>query len=512
MNVKRILTGLPLALTFVVASCTWDELPEINVNPNQSTTPRTSALLTNAIISLGGINLSTQAALYAQYVANKQYTSGDNYQTINFASDGFYSGPLMDLKKIIDMNTDEAQKDGVSIDGKNENQIAMAKILMAYYYLHMTDRWGDLPYEEALKGTEGLLRPVFDTQQQIYEKSIQSLKDAAAMIDVSDNSVAGDALLGGDMSLWIKFANTIRLNAALRLSKVAPSTAATEFADAFSDGVIALDNSENIRFRYLNVQTYENPYYNSFVTLGRRDWTIADPLMNLMQLDSYESPHKADYSASHPYKSQTGQLDVARDPRLPVYANPIENTADTYIGMPYGYTEAQAGSVPAAQISYLGSTFRQQNSPAYIFTSAQVAFILAEGAHRGWINAMTAEEYYEQGIYASLEQWGVEDGFDDYMLNSIVAFDAGNALEQIITQKWIAMFPNGYEAWSEWRRTGFPNLAAPDNALTPNLQIPRRQAYGLNEASQNAANHAAALSRQGFAADDLTGRVWWDVE
>ena len=511
MNLKNILKTLPLVATFFVASCTWDELPELNVNPNQATTPRTSSLLTNAILSLGGINTSTQAALYAQYLSNKQYTSADNYQTINFSTDGFYNGPLMDLQKIIDMNTDEETSLSVSVDGANANQIAIAKILMAYYYLHMTDRWGDIPYTEALQGSEGLLRPVFDPQRDVYMNSIQSLKEAVNMIVEDDQGVVGDVLLNGDMGVWKRFANTIRLVAALRMSNVEPSTAQTEFQSAFNDGVLALDNSENVSYKYLNVQTYENPYYNSFVTLGRRDWVVADPMMNWMQLDSYASPHRAKYKDGNPYKTQTGQLDVARDPRLPIYANPIENTTDTYIGMPFGLTEAEAGSVPAAQISYMGDEFRQQNSPAYIYTSSQVAFILAEGVLRTWIPG-SAQDYYEQGILASLEQWGVEAGYDDYMMNSAVAYDAGNALEQIITQKWIATYPNGYEAWAEWRRTGYPELAPADNALTPDLEIPRRQAYGQNEANQNTDNHAAALARQGFSSDDLTGRLWWDVE
>src|SRR5690606_41214737 len=139
---------------------------------------------------------------------------------------------------------------------------------------------------------------------------------------------------------------------------------------------------------------------------------------------------------------------------------------------------------------------------------------LAEGRFHGWINSapLTAQQYYDAGIQASLNQHGVGSGYATYITNSEVAFDAGRAIEQIITQKWIATFPNGYEAWSEWRRTGFPQLAPADNALTPDNEIPRRQAYGTNEANLNKANHSAALSRQGFAADDLTGQVWWDVD
>src|SRR5690606_7961398 len=131
------------------------------------------------------------AALYAQYLSNKQYTSADNYQVINFSTDGFYSGPLMDLQKIIDMNTDEETSVSVSIDGPNANQIAIAKILTAYYYLHMTDRWGDVPYTEALQGSEGLLRPVFDAQRDIYMSSIQSLKEASNMIIEGEEPIAG---------------------------------------------------------------------------------------------------------------------------------------------------------------------------------------------------------------------------------------------------------------------------------------------------------------------------------
>jgi hypothetical protein len=271
-----------------------------------------------------------------------------------------------------------------------------------------------------------------------------------------------------------------------------------------------LDNSENVSYKYLNVQTYENPYYNSFVTLGRRDWTIPDPLMNLMQIDTYTSPHLGKYEAGHPYKTETGKLNVVADPRLPVYANPIENTTDTYIGMPFGLSEADAGSVPAAQISYMGDAFRQQNTPAYIYTAAQVAFTLAEGRLNNCIATGTAQGYYEQGIMASLEQHGVEAGYATYITNTAVAYNAGTALEQIITQKWIALFPNGYEAWSEWRRTGFPDLAPGQAALTPNGEIPRRQAYGTGEAGLNTENYEAALANQGLAQDDLTGRVWWD--
>ena len=495
---KKI-TILTLLLSMVLYSCNWDDFGDLNVNPNASTTPKTSALLTNAMISSGGAITSTTGALYVQYLANKQYTSEDNYLTVNFSQDGWYNGPLADLDKIIQLNTDPATKDIVSIDGSNANQIAIAKIMQSYYYLFMTNRWGDLPYTEALKGgSEGLLKPVFDSQETIYDGCIQTLKDAVAMMD-NGAAIKGDILLNGNMNRWAKFANSVRLVAALRLSKIDPAKAEAEFADAYADGVIALDNSENVRYNYQSVQTYENPYYNSFVTSGRKDWTIADPLMAYLQLDSYTSPHSG----------STGKMDVVADPRLAVYANPIENTASTYIGMPYGLTEAAAGSVPNSQVSFLGNAFRQQNTPAYILTSAQIAFCLAEGALNGWIGG-SAQTFYEQGIQASLNFHGVGAGYANYITNTEVAYNPARALEQIITQKWIALFPDGYEAWAEWRRTGFPVLSPAANAKNESGEIPRRHGYSTAERDLNTDNYNAALENQGLTKDDLDGRVWWD--
>ncbi|MFZ2907510.1 MAG: SusD/RagB family nutrient-binding outer membrane lipoprotein [Cyclobacteriaceae bacterium] len=512
---KKFLSIAAISAALLLASCNWDDFGDLNVNPNEATVPKTSALLTNSLLTTGGLILSTQSALYAQYLANKQYTSGDNYQTINFSTDGMYAGPLADLQKIIDLNTNDATKAAAAADGHNANQIAIAKIMMSYYYLHMTDRWGDLPYSEALKGSEGILKPVFDSQEEIYDACFQTLKDAVAMIDLgvppAVPAINGDILLDGDMNMWIKFANTTRLIAALRLSEVNAAKAQTEFADAFADGVIALDNSENISYKYLNVQTYENPYYNSFVTTGRKDWTIADPLMNMMQRDTYTSPHLSYYEVGHPYKTETGKLDVVMDPRLPVYARSIEATPNTYVGMPYGLSEADAGSIAAVQVSFLGDEFRQQDSPAVIYSSAQIALVLAEGRLNNWIATSTAQAYYEQGIQASLNQYGVGAGYAQYITNSEVAYTPARAQEQIIIQKWIATFPNGYEAWSEWRRTGFPDLAPGQNALTPNGEIPTRQAYGTQEASLNTDNYEAALANQGLTQDDLTGKVWWDA-
>ncbi|NJN43158.1 MAG: SusD/RagB family nutrient-binding outer membrane lipoprotein [Flammeovirgaceae bacterium] len=152
---------------------------------------------------------------------------------------------------------------------------------------------------------------------------------------------------------------------------------------------------------------------------------------------------------------------------------------------------------------------REQNSPAMIYTSAQVALSMAEAVLDGWIPG-NAQTLYEQGIQASLNQYGVGAGYAQYITNSVVAYSAATAKSQIGTQRWLATYLQGYEGWANWRRTGFPALAPAANAQTESGQIPRRQGYSSTERDLNGPNYDAALARQGFAQDDLDGRVWWD--
>lgn len=475
-------------LSVGMVACDLSDFDDTNVNPNETTTANAGNLLTNAIVNnISGTITATQGQHYVQYLANSQYTSSDNYQTVQFSYNGWYSGPLQDLETVIDLNSDEETKIIASGVGSNANQIAVAKILQSYFYLHITDRWGDIPYAEALQVEDGLLTPKFDAQSAIYDGIFATLKSAVAMID-GGAGPTGDALFGGDMGMWRKFASTIRMVAALRLSEVDASKGSAEFNSAMNDGVIALDNSENVMFQHLAEQNYDNPWEDRFET--RRDYAVTNTLVDYMQSTA-----------------NGGTMDVMMDPRLPVFADPTE-IGSLLVGMTYGVSEADAGAISNSDVSFLGTALREQAAPTYIYTSAQVLFSMAEAAQRGWISGDVGQ-LYNDAIQASLNQYGVGADFATFITNSEVAFDSNRALEQIGTQKWVSLFLNGYEAWAEWRRTGQPALAPASAAQNTSGQIPVRQAYPTTERDLNETNYNEVVSRQGE--DGLDTRVWWDA-
>ena len=145
-----------------------------------------------------------------------------------------YAGDLYDLQNIIIKNTDDDTKPQQLLNGANENQIAIARILKAYIYWKITDRWGDIPYTDALKGDPNV---TFDTQETIYKALITEMTEAVAQFTAGGAAIKGDIIYGGDIAKWKKFANSCRMLMALRLSKVYPGAAeyaATEFKAALA--------------------------------------------------------------------------------------------------------------------------------------------------------------------------------------------------------------------------------------------------------------------------------------
>lgn len=470
------------AFLFVAVSLTGcGEFDDMNVDPNRPSTPLTSSLLTSAERSLTAPSANSvlgdeTTVLYAQHISQKQYTEDSRYQTIHFNFNPMFSGPLFDLQTIINLNTDEDTRGEVIAAGSNANQIAVARILKAFYFTIVTDRWGEIPYSEALQG-QGNFSPSYDTQRDIYIDLLKELTEAAGQID-GGAPVVGDFILDGDMDAWGRFANSLRMTLALRMSEVEPELAASEFAAAYQAGILESD----MLYPYLPETNNQNPWYARFIT--RVDFVISDTMVDFM-----------------------APLD---DPRLSVYADPAAQTG-TIVGMPYGISNAIAGEITNDEVSYLGMAAREQDAPLPIMTRAQLLFSLSEAAQMGWIAGDPAS-FYSQGIQASFEQWGVYDPatFTEYMAQPEVAYNPATALEQIGNQKWAALFLQGTEAWSEWRRTGFPVLSPAVDALNDSKQIPLRQAYPTTERDLNSVNYELAVSRQGE--DNLDTRVWWDVD
>ncbi|RYZ28867.1 MAG: SusD/RagB family nutrient-binding outer membrane lipoprotein [Chitinophagaceae bacterium] len=444
----------------------------MNVDPNRPSKASGTQLIANAERWLPDISSSPFGVHYPQHLSNTTFPDNSRYTTINFNFYSWYTGPLMDLETVLNSPLDVNE-------GPIVNQTAVAKILKAYIFWFLTDRWGDIPYSDALKGRDNFT-PKYDKQQDIYNSLFKLLDEASASIVTgSTNNIKNDIMYNGDMSKWKKFANTVRMLMALRLSKVDATKGAAEFNTAIANGVMTA-NSDNFTYQHLADANNENFWYTQMNRMGRLWYAVSKPLVDTMQSTA--------------------------DPRLPVFAD--KNSAGNYVGLAYG----QTSTVTPATVSLLGSNLRLPNAPVYLVTYAQSLFAKAEAAKLGWITGgdATAKTNYEAAISASIAQWtGSTTGVTAFLAQPKIAYDPANAIKQIATQRWVHLFLHGYEAWAEWRRTGYPVLVAAPGAN--NNLVPRREAYPTIERSNNAANYNEAVGRFPYGgADDLNARVWWD--
>ncbi|MDZ7900552.1 MAG: SusD/RagB family nutrient-binding outer membrane lipoprotein [Arcicella sp.] len=265
---------------------------------------------------------------------------------------------------------------------------------------------------------------------------------------------------------------------ALRLSKVDPTKGKAEFLAAMADGGIT-SNADNVTYKYLAEANNEHPLYSNYITNNRKDFAVSDVMINY--------------------------LVKTNDPRISAIADKNQNLK--YAGIPYGVFP---GASKAQDVSLAATSMRLQNSAANVLTYAQVLFSQAEAAKLGWITG-NAKSLYEAAITASMQQWlgaaATPTAIADF-LKQDVAYTEAKALELIATQKWVALFYQGNEAWAEWRRTGFPALTPAAKPLNESGQIPRRMAYVVTEKTLNKVNYDAVVAKQG--ADTQDTRMWWD--
>jgi hypothetical protein len=496
---KKIFKSLLAIVTTTVllTGCENYDFGNTGVNTNNPTEPIPSSLLTGAQSKLvGTVSLSGTAtpSLYVKHLSQTQYTEESRYQTINFnwnvvgsgsndtdngifdGSVNFYNKVFSNLSQIIELNSNEDSKILASNYGSNNNQIAVAKLMWAYYFQWATDRWGMLPYSEALGGASSS-KAKYDSQEEIYDDLFNKIDEALAQMD-GGSGPQGDILFGGDMVKWASFGNTLKMNMAIRLAKVHPAAggyAATKFTQAMAGSIMS--TSDNIMFPSISNDAYDNPYQDDYVDDARADECLSDVLVLRMQ--------------------------ALNDPRLPMFGEPAITTG-TFVGLRYGWDGA--GSIPNDDVSFMNDDLIKNGTrdlPMYTF--AQVSFNKAEAATLGWI-AGSAETYYQDAVTSSLTQWGVSStDATAYLLEADVVYNAATAMNQIAEQKWLALFYQPYEAWAEWRRLDYPVLAVPADA-TINT-IPVRMPYTLTETQVNSAQLNLVTSN----VKDMTAKLWWDV-
>lgn len=474
-NFKNTILSLGVCAT-LLTSCSKgiDDFGNINNNPNATTVPITSALLTNVLSGIGGnvwgngTNLA--GGLYAQYMSETQYTDASRYATPTQNWDGIYAGPLYDLQNIINTNTNPDTKASAAQYGSNNNQIAIARILKAYYFWIITDAWGDVPYFQALKNKGDI---PYDKQSDIYPDLLKELREAVAQFD-NGATVQGDIMYAGNTTKWKKFANSLRAFIALRMSKADAATAKTEFAAAIAAGVIDA-NADNAAITYPG-GIYNNPIYQYYVVTQRFDYAVS--------------------------KTMTDYLSAVNDPRISRFGH-------TSKGFPYGLTRADALAWQTLNPDYASLyafTATPSTMPMYLVTAGQVYLARAEAAKLGWTSEIAATNYI-QGITLEMNRWGITNttAIASYLAQTNVALDGVNDLRKIAEQRWLSHYPDGNQGWAEWRRTGFPVLTPAPGAGNP---IPRRIPYGPNEPLYNTTNYNAAAAL--YNNNSQNARVWWD--
>lgn len=481
-----ILVGVTLLL---FSACT-DEFEEMNIDPNQPLVVPTSSLLTGAqreLVAnifgnhdqLNGVGIP--AMVYAQQMASLRGGTTDTYATVEQDFATFYTRGLRDLQEIITLNTNEETMTNAALSGPNNNQIAVARILKAWAFQNITDVWGDIPYTEALQGNSFPL-PTYNTQESIYMDLLKELSEATEMINPDEGAISGDIIYEGDMDKWYRFANSLKMRVGLRLSKVAPEVSATALAEAVAAGPM---NSieDNAFYKFLDSQPNNNPWFFRF-ELSVPNYGVGSTLVDMLK--------------------------SLNDPRLEKYADNALNQdlGGGYIGQPVGLDVASGSAISDFAVSWPDAqNILQPNSSFTIMSYAEVGFILAEAAERGWISG-NASDYYNTAISASMEQWGITDpsAIADYLAQAEVAYDTTDPIKSIGNQKWISLYMQGVQAWSEWRRLQYPELEIAQDAVIS--AIPRRRGYPPSEINLNKSNYEAAVARQGT--DDLLTRVWWD--
>lgn len=522
------------AVALFFSACGELNFDNMNTDPT-STTAETldpGLLFSTTELSVSGTRYEVwranliQSENFVQQLVCTFYTGGNNYSVnqdwehafFNAAYSGGPNGPNPAQVKNIETVIHLLKQKKKNNNAKIANKLAEARILRVFIYSRITDLYGDIPYFDAGKGAiDNNIAPKYDSQKDIYTDFFKELDEAVKQFDSSQPTFGDhDLIYGGDINEWKKWANSLRLRFALRLTKVDPATAEKQAKAALNADGGVMTSNDDIAFIPQTtgggapaINLNQNPNSEVFTGGGDHEF-IGKAFMQWM-------------------KSRN-------DPRLAAYAE--KGSSGKYIGFPSGYNnnnfKTHPGSNPDSleEYSRVNLSLADLTDPFILQTYAEVQLMQAEAAVRGWSSG-SATSHYKKGVTAAMKYLSLYDNggsqtnedisqsaIDNYL--TAKPFKASGSkdqkIEQINDQYWAAVFLNGYEAFANWRRSGYPNLQpalvdSPDPApgSVTGKTIPRRLLYpDADEDDLNKKNYQAALDRQG--PNKMTTRVWWDAK
>jgi len=489
-KIRLIKFTVLVAALLSASSCKKDFL-DVNVDPNNPTKATVDLVLPTALgytaynmgnpyQVLGGYwgQIWTQGPTGSQFAVYDQYSitsSSFDRQWINM-----YAGPLNDFKYIIE----EATAAG------NNNYAAIGKIMQAYVFQIMTDLHGDIPFSEALQAGKGVVAPKFDSQQEVYDGLIKLVNEGLALIDENSSSHPGndDFFYHGDMHQWKKFANTLKLKIYLRQAYVRPNIAQSGIQAMYAAGAEFIDQGDEAAVPFSNVTFNQHPLFAHIASVGE---------FNILA-------------------SQTalGSLLALNDPRADVFyrrATAAPNTGN-HVGILQGNGRLlpNPATLNDRQFSKPGAAVGGPGGPAarvILMSEAESYFLQAEAVARGW-GSGDAEQLYYDGIALSFLSWNLSIAqFNTYASQPAIDYPAAGTLEQklkaVIFQKWTSMCGSqNVEAWTEWRRTGYPDIFTISTTSNIGNKFPTRLLYPDSEITSNPNTPAQKT---------VTDKVWWDI-
>lgn len=470
---KKISVLFIAVLGLLSSSCDKD-FETVNIDPNNSVAVPAHLLLGNIIrvnqnVIYGMQQGGDMGMCWAQHVSKVQYNDEERYiprrGSIDVVWNTLYASVIADAQSMYDL----AEAEG------NSSLKGISLVLQANAFQILTDLYGPIPFKEFNK--TGVFKPTYDSQEVVYDGIIKLLNDANTLLSSSNGTVpaTSDILYGGKIANWKILANSLKLKALMRIAKV--KDVKSEIQSLVNSGNLMSSNADSAQLTYLSAQPDANPIYETVVFGTREEYKVSSILVE--------------------------KLKLLNDKRLNVYAS--VNNESKYVGNIPG--EENSGNYKG--FSSLGSKYLSATLPGVILSNAQVQFLLAEAANEGYISGgiSTASTYYNKGITANFEFNGIQSEAAAYIAQgSVMLGNQADARQKIAEQSWIALFGQGFEAWTEWRRTSYPILLPCVNAAE--TSIPSRLYYNSQEVSLNRDKYTAA-SASLSGGDKLTSRLWW---
>lgn len=516
---KKLAKYIPIAFFMLLFSTSCDEgFDELNTNPVQPTSLDPIYLMNRASLfaSHSGNTLPYELAIVQQIVTpNGGVLAGGNYnqdnRTVTLGNWNKY------FREVLKHTTDVKHK--TKDDPGRANLYHMARILHSYGAMILTDSYGDVPYFAAGRGfLDGEVTPAYDPQEAIYLDILSELEQAVAGLSDQGRVETGDIFYNGDIQKWKKLGNSLMLRAAMRHTKVNPDKAREWATKAIQGGVMTSNEDSWSIFHDFN---YFNALGNTLNATEANNYYLAEPFEQY--LSEREDPRLGSIAVRFIGAQNGPDQNNALAGNPPAHVTLSRNPQDQ-IGFPMGYDNATIASVINQQGLASYYEFSQvdrtrmgsRDAPSYLVSYSQTLLLVAEATLRGWVTGDVGQ-LYSNAVAADMEQMAdygpataIPDAvIDAYLQARPLAMD--NAMEEINTQYWVSSFLNGPEAFANFRRSGYPDLAPnPYPGSEINGDFIRRLTYPDSEFSVNNDNVQQAVARQG--PDNLDTRVWWDVE